>query len=238
MSSYYDIESGERAVRIGAYQQAFEIFRAAVMGGEDPGFHYLCKMALDRQLTDEQREEVRTMVELAVKEHNGIASYNLAVLLSRPAPGFDQDLNRAVELFYVACRQKIPEAFLALARLYLYVIPDHPFASQKTVVNLLETALLMGNAECAYLIGKVYSAKELTNKPDPRRAAVYFAVAGKLGHPEGQRSLVMLFNAYAFIDFAPEIDESLRVLMKVRNHQYEEAYNRLFAKTDRHSLGR
>jgi TPR repeat protein len=232
MTSYYDIESGERAVKLGAYTQAFEIFRAAVMGGEDPGFHYLCKMLLNDQLDEEQREEVKTMVELAVKDHNAIAAYNLAVLISRPAPGFDQDFDKAAQLFFLACKQKVPEAFLALARLYLYVIPNHPFASQKVVVGLLETAMYMGSAESAFLIGKVFSAKELTNKPDPKKAAIYFAVAGKLGHDEGHRSLVMLFNAYPFIDFSPSVDESLRVLTKVRNHQFEEAYKRLFEMTD------
>lgn len=222
--SWVSFEHGKRALEMGAYSQAYEIFKAAVYSGEDPAYYGLCDMALQGKLSNEQITELKDMLQKAVREHNGSATYNLAVLLSRAARGFDLDLAKAIDLFNQACGQRIPEAYLALARLYVYDGRNHPLATKPNIVQLLETAMKMGQAEAACLLGKIHYSKELTKNPDVSKAVVYFVVAGQLGSDEAKRALVVLQTEYAGINFDRELNQAKTTVRAIKNKAFEEKY--------------
>ncbi len=226
--SWVSFEHGKRALDMGAYSQAYEIFKAAIYSGEDPAFYGLCDMALGGRLSTDQIAELKEMLNHAVREHNGSATYNLAVLISRQVRGFEMDIDKAVDLFNKACAQRIPEAYLALARLYVYDGRNHPLATKSNIVQLLETAMHMGQAEAATLLGKIHFSKELTKNPDVSKAVVYFVVGGQLGSDESKRALVVLQNEYRGIDFSRELDQAKKVVRAIKDKAFEAKYESSF----------
>ena len=226
--SWVSFEHGQRALEMGAYSQAYEIFKAAVYSGEDPAYYGLCDMALGGKLSPDQIAEVKEMLENATCEHNGSATYNLAVLLSRQAKGFDTDIDKAIDLFNKACGQRIPEAYLALARLYIYDGKYHSLATKSNIVQLLETAMHMGQAEAASLLGKIHFSKELTKNPDVSKAVVYFIVGSQLGSEEAKRALVVLQNEYRGIDFSRELDQAKKIVRAIKDKAFEAKYESNF----------
>ena len=226
--SWVSFEHGKRALEMGAYSQAYEIFKAAVYSGEDPAYYGLCDMALGGKLSTDQITELQDMLNTAVREHNGSATYNLAILLSRAARGFDLDIEKAIDLFNQACGQRIPEAYLALARVYVYDGRHHPLATKSNIVQLLETAMNMGQAEAATLLGKIHFSKELTKNPDVSKAVVYFVVGSQLGSDESKRALVVLQTEYRGIDFSRELDQAKKIVRAIKDKAFEAKYESSF----------
>ena len=226
--SWVNFEHGKRALEMGAYSQAYEIFKAAVYSGEDPAFYGLCDMALGGNLNTDQIAEVKEMLQNAVREQNGSATYNMAVLISRHVRGFEMDIDTAVDLFNKACAQRIPESFLALARLYIYDGRNHPLATKPNIVQLLETAMNMGQAEAATLLGKIHFSRELTKNPDVSKAVIYFIVGSQLGSEEAKRALVVLQNEYRSIDFSRELDQAKKIIRTIKDKAFEAKYESSF----------
>lgn len=221
-------EHGRRALELGAYAQAFEIFKAAIYSGEDPAYYGLCDMALGGKLDSDQLAELKEMLDLAVQNQNGAATYNQAVLISRHVTGFDMDVDKAIDLFNKACAQRIPEAYLALARLYIYEGRYHALATKSNIVSLLEIAMNMGQAEAANLLGKIHYSKELTKSPNLGQAVVYFVVAGQLGSEEAKRALAVLQTEYRGFSFEGELCAANAILRRIKNREYEEHYESRF----------
>ncbi len=65
--SWVSFEHGKRALEMGAYSQAFEIFKAAVYSGEDPAYYGLCDMAPGGNLNKEPITEVKDMLQTSVR---------------------------------------------------------------------------------------------------------------------------------------------------------------------------
>lgn len=90
---YLGLEEAERAIKLGAYTQAYEIFVAMVESGEDPAFYKLCEMAIHAQLHEDQQKDFADRLERAVRQDNESATYNMAVLYSRGVV-FERDLQK------------------------------------------------------------------------------------------------------------------------------------------------
>lgn len=186
----YDLEDGERAISIGAYRQAFEIFMMLCANAEDPAYYKLSEMALYKQLKEEELDEVVRLMEKEFDNHNAQATYNLGILYWR-APYKLHDLNKAVEMFNKACRLEVPEAFVALARIYMGDGKHLPLATSSNIMNLLHEAFKLGSIEASYLIAKQHLDGKHAKKDDDE-AFKYLFIAGRLGNVEAKKQAMVM----------------------------------------------
>jgi TPR repeat protein len=177
-----DLEAGNRALALGAYTQAFEIFNTMVDGGEDPAFFKLCEMAINKQLNAHQAKELKEKLESAAHHRNEAACYNCAVLIERGVL-FEQNVVKAATLFRRACGSSTPEAYAALARLYIAHRGEFKAIRTLDVINLLEDGVRYGDPGAAYLLGMLYSKGELVNRCLRTAGKLLFA-AERFGHRE------------------------------------------------------
>jgi len=186
----YDLEDGERAIKIGAYRQAFDIFLSLCANAEDPAYYKLSEMALNQQmLEDELAQTVKLMTE-EVKNRNEQATYNLAMLYWR-APYKIKNTEKAVELFNQACSMGVPEAFVALARLYMNEGAHLPLATASNIMNLLKKGFELGSIDGCYMIAKQYMDGKYVKKDD-LEAFRYLFISGRLGHTEAKKQAMIM----------------------------------------------
>ena len=186
----YDLEDGERAVKIGAYRQAFDIFMMLCANAEDPAYYKLSEMALAKQLRDEELDEVVRLMEKEYGNNNGQATYNLGILCWK-APYNIHDLDRAADFFNKACRLEIPEAYVALARLYMGDGAHLPLATSDNIMNLLHAGFQLGAREAPYLIAKQHLDGAHAKKDD-YEAFKYLFISGRLGHLEARKQAMIM----------------------------------------------
>lgn len=212
---YLGLEEAERALKLGAYIQAFEIFIAMTESGEDPAFYKLCEMALNGQLQDYQTSELRRRLERAIENDNDAATYNAAVLISRGVV-FPKDLERAADLFRIACTRRVPESFHALAQLYLNNLGEIPLATADNIIDLLEQGIKLGSPDCAYLMGRIYAKGELS-RADPYKAVKFLYAAARFGHEEAKKALVLIQTMNPGESFRRQQEEGTDLYWRMKN---------------------
>jgi len=208
----YDLEDGERAVKVGAYRHAFEIFMMLCENGEDPAFYKSTEMALNDQLIPDERGRLLHFLEKQVKQHNKEATFNLAILYWR-VPAM-QDLEKAVELLQICCRNSMARAFLALARLFMGDGMNLPGATPETILKLLADGFAAGSIECAWLIAKLHLDGRYVHKDD-QVAFKWLFIAGRLGHLEARKHALMMQGLYPNGTFRYVQDEAIDLIEKL-----------------------
>ena len=191
----YDLEDGERAVKIGAYRQAFDIFMMLCANAEDPAYYKLSEMALARQLKEDEIDEVVRLMEKEYDNNNWQATYNLGILYWR-APYSIHNLEKAVEMFNKACRMEVPQAFVALAKIYMGDGKHLPLATASNIMNLLHEAFRLGSIEAAYLIAKQHLDGKYAKKDDDE-AYRYLFISGRLGNVEARKQAMIMQGLHA-----------------------------------------
>ncbi|MBU3724856.1 MAG: sel1 repeat family protein [Burkholderiaceae bacterium] len=186
----YDLEDGERAVKLGAYRQAFEIFMMLCANSEDPAYYKLSEMALAKQLKEDEIDEVVRLMEKEYDNHNWQATYNLGILYWR-APYSIHNLEKAVEMFNKACRMEVPQAFVALAKIYMGDGKHLPLATSSNIMNLLHEGFKLGSMEAAYLIAKQHLDGKHAKKDDDE-AYRYLFISGRLGNLEAKKQAMIM----------------------------------------------
>jgi len=208
----YDLEDGERAVKVGAYRHAFEIFMMLCENGEDPAFFKTAEMALNDQLVPEERERLIMFLDKEAKHHNVEAAFNLAVLYWR-VPAM-QDMEKAVEMLQRCCRDNMPRAFVALAKLFMGDGRNLPGATPETVLKLLADGFAAGSIESAWLIAKLHLDGQYVKKDD-QAAFKWLFIAGRLGHLEARKHALMMQGLYPNGAFRYVQDEALDLIEKL-----------------------
>lgn len=179
----YDLEDGERAVKIGAYRQAFDIFMMLCANAEDPAYYKLSEMALNKQMLDEELAQTVKLMTEEVKNRNHQATYNLGILYWR-APYSIKNIEKAVELFNLACNMEVPEAFVALARLYMNEGAHLPLATPNNIMSLLKKVLNWAQLMPAISLP---SSTWMANTPkDDFEAFKFLFISGRLGNIEAK----------------------------------------------------
>ena len=191
----YDLEDGERAVKIGAYRQAFDIFMMLCANAEDPAYYKLSEMALAKQLKEDEIDEVVRLMEKEYDNNNWQATYNLGILYWR-APYSIHNLEKAVEMFNKACRMEVPQAFVALAKIYMGDGKHLPLATASNIMNLLHEAFRLGSIEAAYLIAKQHLDGKYAKKDDDE-AYRYLFISGRLGTVEARKQAMIMQGLHA-----------------------------------------
>jgi len=191
----YDLEDGERAVKIGAYRQAFDIFMMLCANAEDPAYYKLSEMALAKQLKEDEIDEVVRLMEKEYDNNNWQATYNLGILYWR-APYSIHNLEKAVEMFNKACRMEVPQAFVALAKIYMGDGKHLPLATASNIMNLLHEAFRLGSIEAAYLIAKQHLDGKYAKKDDDE-AYRYLFISGRLGNVEARKQAMIMQGLHA-----------------------------------------
>jgi TPR repeat protein len=195
------LEAGNRALILGAYSQAYEIFCLMVEDGEDPAFYKLCEMAIHQQLNDRQQVSLKERLETAVQHGNEAACYNSAVLTERGVL-FDHSPEKAERLFKRACGSSVPQAYAALVRLYLAHRPKFPTIRNSDITDLLKDGIRYGDPGAAYLLGMLHTKGEIV-KQCYESAGKFLFAAEKHGHREaitlisiiGHMDVARVFNA-------------------------------------------
>lgn len=220
MSGYLGLEEAERAMKLGAYHQAFEIFMAMVESGEDPAFYKLCEMALHEQLDDEEKQKFTQRLFHDIQEGNGAAAYNAGVLYSRGI-GFPKDITKAIEMFSKAIARRVPQGYLALAKLYLSRPEGVPIISDQMILEYINNAVKGGEIEAAYLLGRMYAKGEVV-KRDDRKAFIYLFAAAKQGHEEAKKAIMVLQVMYSGEKFEPEQKAAMGLVWKMKHPDLHE----------------
>lgn len=211
----YDLVDGERAVQAGAYRHAFQIFMALCNNAEDPAFFKVSEMALNDQLTaDERNQLIAVLREEALKKHNIEAAYNLAILYWRVEP--IQDLEKAVEILNICCRAGLPHAYAALVRLFSGVGSQMPQATPEVIMNLLSDGFAAGSIECAWLMAREYLSGAHI-KPDQDEAFKWLFVAGRLGHEEARKQILVMQGLESLGRFDHMQEEALSIIETMEN---------------------
>lgn len=213
--AYLGLEEAERALKLGAYTQAYEIFVAMVESGEDPAFYKLCEMAINGQLHEDQEKDFADRLTRAVRQDNDAATFNLGVLYSRGVV-FPRDLQRSADLFSKACARRIPEAFAALAKLYMNHPQEITFASVSNILQLLQEGIKLGSVECAFLMGRLHASGGLI-KTDPFQAVKYLYAAARLGHEEAKKALVVIQTMNPAEPFTRQQQEGRDLYWRMKN---------------------
>jgi TPR repeat protein len=212
----FDLEEGEQAIKSGAYRQAFKIFLSLCQSYEDPAYYKVSEMVLNDQLLPEERDQLLTMLGKEVTRHNLEAAFNLAILYWR-APEI-RDIRRSAELLALCMRNAMPEAHVALAKLYLGEGKDLPEARSETIMELLLDGFGLGSVEAAWLLARQHMSGTHTERND-FLAFKWLCVAGRLGHEEARKHALMMeglrpAGAYAFVrEEALELVNSMEASM-------------------------
>ena len=209
----YDLEDGERAVKIGAYRQAFDIFMMLCHNAEDPAYYKLSEMALNKQLLEEEITIVEKHMTEEMKNRNEQATFNLGILYWR-APYSIRNLEKAVEMFNLACNMEVPQAYVALAKLYMGDGKHLPLATPSTLMNLLHNAFEHGSIEAVYLIAKQHIDGTYAKKDD-FEAFKYLFIAGRLGHLEAKKHAMVMQGLYPDGAFRGTQEEAIHILDKL-----------------------
>ncbi len=212
---YLGLEEAERAITLGAYHQAFEIFMAMVESGEDPAFYKLCEMTLHGQLDDDERQAFIRRLFLDIEQGNGVAAFNAGVLYSRGID-FPLDLPKAVDMFNLAIANKVPEGYLALAKLYILHRGKIALAGADNVASLLERGAKAGSVECAFTLGKHYTQGDILKRDIPE-AFKYLYLAALQGHEEAKRSLMVIQALHPKDPFEREQRAAKELLYRIQN---------------------
>ncbi|MBU3723955.1 MAG: sel1 repeat family protein [Burkholderiaceae bacterium] len=212
---YLGLEEAERAITLGAYHQAFEIFMAMVESGEDPAFYKLCKMTLLGQLNDEERNFFVRRLFQDIEQGNGVAAFNAGVLYSRGI-GFPLNLSKAVDMFNQAIANNVTEGYLALAKLYMLNREQIPLASTENIVSLLERGAKAGSVDCAFTLGKHYTQGDFLQRNIPE-AFKFLYLAALQGHEEAKRSLMVIQALHPKDPFEQEQRAAKEMLYRIQN---------------------
>ena len=186
----YDLEDGERALKIGAYRQAFDIFMMLCANAEDPAYYKLSEMAHNKQMLDEELAQTVKLMTEEVKNRNHQATYNLGILYWR-APYSIKNIEKAVELFNLACNMEVPEAFVALARLYMNEGAHLPLATPNNIMSLLKKGFELGSIDACYLIAKQHMDGKYAKKDD-FEAFKFLFISGRLGNIEAKKQAMIM----------------------------------------------
>lgn len=213
------LADGEYALKLGAYRQAFEIFLMLASGEEDPAYYKLCEMVLNQQLNEEELKTLEEHLKRAIREGNKMAVYNLGFLRWH-TKGALHNIDQAVELFQEACAMDVAEAFVALARLYMKDAAQHPLASGANILNLLMQGLERGSIEAAYLLGKIHYDGSFL-KRDDSAAFKYLFMAGRLGHIEAKKALLVLQAIHPNNAFSREQEEAKELTSQIEMQRGE-----------------
>ena len=213
--SYLGLEEAERAIALGAHHQAFEIFMAMVESGEDPAFYKLCEMVLNDQLDDEERNLFIRRLFQDIEHGNGAAAFNAGVLYSRGL-GFPLDLPKAVDMFNRAIANKVPEGYLALAKLYIVNHEKLALASTENIASLLERGAKAGSVDCAFVLGKHYTQGDVLRRDIPE-AFKFLYLAAIQGHEEAKRSLMVIQALHPQDPFEREQRAAKEMLYRIQN---------------------
>ncbi|MBU3724306.1 MAG: sel1 repeat family protein [Burkholderiaceae bacterium] len=214
-AGYLGLEEGNRALQVGAYHQAFEIFMAMVESGEDPAFYKLCEMVLQGQLDDSARQTFIHRLSQDIEMGNGVAAFNAGVLYSRGL-GFSLDLEKAVDMFNLAIANKVAEGYLALARLYIAHLGQLPLASAENIAELLEKGARAGSIEAAFTLGRLYTQGDVLRR-DPSRGFLFLFLAAIQGHEDSKRALMVLQTMHATEPFEREQKTAKEMLYRIKN---------------------
>lgn len=208
----YDLEDGERAVKIGAYRQAFDIFMMLCANAEDPAYYKLSEMALNKQLKEEELQEVVKLMKKEFDEnHNAQATYNLGILYWRAPYDWLHDLEKAVDMFNKACRMEVAEAFVALAKIYMGDGKGLALATSDNIMNLLHEGFKLGGIEAAYQIAKQHLDGKYAKKDDDE-AFKYLFIAGRLGNLEARKQSMVMQGLHKEGYFRGMQQEALEIL--------------------------
>ena len=225
-AGYLGLEEGNRALELGAYHQAFEIFMAMVESGEDPAFYKLCEMAINDQLDDNERELFVQRLLQDVAQGNGIAAFNAGILYSR-GTGIPRDIDKAVDMFNLAISHKVPEGPLALARLYIGHLGKLPLASPDNVVSLLDQGARLGSVDAAFTLGKLFTQGDVLSR-DPYKAFLYLFLAAAQGHEDSKRALMVLQTLHPKEPFEREQKAAKEMIYRIKNPQDSEDHHDYF----------
>jgi TPR repeat protein len=140
-------------------------------------------------LDEELAQTVKLMTE-EVKNRNHQATYNLGILYWR-APYNIKNIEKAVELFNLACNMEVPEAFVALARLYMNEGAHLPLATPTNIMNLLKKGFELGSIDACYLIAKQHMDGKYAKKDD-FEAFKYLFISGRLGNIEAKKQAMIM----------------------------------------------
>ena len=206
----YDLEDGERAVKLGAYRQAFEIFMMLCVNQEDPAFFKLSEMAINKQLEEEELQRLIDMMKEEVRKKNGEATFNLAVVYWR-APYATKNLEKAIEYLNAACRMEVAQAFIALAKLYMSDGAHLPLATGSNIMNLLHQGFEHGSVEAAHLIAKEHLSGHYAKK-DSYEAFKYLFIAGRLGITEAKKHTMVMQGLNASPEFKLAQQEAMQII--------------------------
>jgi TPR repeat protein len=209
----YDLEDGERAVKIGAYRQAFDIFMMLCANAEDPAYYKLSEMALNQQMLEEELAQTVKLMTEEVKNRNHQATYNLGILYWR-APYKIKNIEKAVELFNLACNMEVPEAFVALARLYMNEGAHLPLATPANIMNLLKKGFELGSIDACYLIAKQHMDGKYAKKDD-FEAFKYLFISGRLGNIEAKKQAMIMQGLHPEGAFRGVQAEAINMLDKL-----------------------
>jgi TPR repeat protein len=208
----YDLEDGERAVKIGAFRQAFDIFMMICANAEDPAYYKLSEMALNKQLKDEELQEVVKLMKKEFEENrNAQATYNLGILFWRAPYSWLHDLEKAVDMFDKACRMEVAEAYVALAKIYMGDGKTLALATASNIMNLLHEGFKLGAIEAAYLIAKQHLDGKYAKKDDDE-AFKYLFIAGRLGNLEARKQSMVMQGLHKEGYFRGIQQEALEIL--------------------------
>lgn len=108
-----DFQAAQQALAIGAYYQAFEIFFMMEQANTDSNFVNCCRMAMRGQLCPEHQAQLFDRLEQEVRQNNGRATYNYALVLERQGG----QNNKVIELLQKAHLLGLPEAQSSLNKL-------------------------------------------------------------------------------------------------------------------------
>ena len=211
----YDLEDGERAIKLGAYRQAFEIFMMLCVNQEDPAFYKLSEMAINKQLEEDELQRLIDMMREEVRKKNGEATFNLAVVYWR-APYATKDIEKAVEYLNAACRMEVAQAFVALAKLYMGEGAHLPLATGSNIMNLLHQGFEHGSVEAAHLIAKEHLSGHHAKK-DNYEAFKYLFIAGRLGITEAKKHTMVMQGLNASPEFKMAQQEAMQLIEHLEN---------------------
>jgi TPR repeat protein len=211
------LADGEYKLKLGAYRQAFEIFLMLAINEEDPAYYKLCEMVLNNQLKDDEIATLEDHLKRSVRGGNKLAAYNLAFIRWH-SKGALRNLEEAVELFEEACAHDVPEAYVALARLYMKDGADLPLASGPNIMNLLERGLNHGSIEAAFMLGKFYYDGQYTPRNDSQ-AFKYLFIAAKQRHEEARKALLVLQAIHPNHPFSAEQEAAYEIIDRIETER-------------------
>lgn len=129
---------------------------------------------------------------------------------------FEKNIEKAASLFNLVCTRRLPEAFHALARLYLDYRSVLPLATADNIIDLLDQGIKLGSPECAYLLGRMYAKGELV-RTDPYKAVTFLYASARLGNEEAKKALVLIQTMNPGEPFRRQQEEGTDLYWRMKN---------------------